>query len=454
MAPRGRRGGARHAQPAGAADPGGARRVRHHRRRRARLRGRRRARHPAARRSPAPVEVASGDRDLFQLVDDARAGAAALRRARAWPSWRTATTPRCAPATGCRPTGTPTSPPCAATPATGCPACRAWARRPPPGWSTATASLAGILAALDDPGSGFAPGLRAKLAAARDYLAVAPKVVRVALDVPLPALDTALPAAPADPDRLLELAERVEPGRLGPPPRRRPRRPRLTVGAVGGAITRSALASRPMRIGVWPHGSPSTSTRAGRSVSSQSSPTARNGSSPSVRRCPVAALRAVSRSSSRRVGAAHRVRDQQPVVGVRVRGDRPAGVEAAVGHVQLVGDELVLAPLGAHGGAQRAVPGQQRQRGDRVREPAGDPLQARRRLEHHVGGQADADVVGEPHVAGEPEVDVDHLAVASGPRPPRRGRAGCRPCGRSCWWCPAAAGRARCRGGRAAGRRC
>jgi hypothetical protein len=35
---------------------------------------------------------------------------------------------------------------------------------------------------------------------------VAPEVVRVARDVALPPLDTTLPAAPADPDRLLELA--------------------------------------------------------------------------------------------------------------------------------------------------------------------------------------------------------------------------------------------------------
>jgi 5'-3' exonuclease len=68
--------------------------------------------------------------------------------------------------------------------------------------------LAAVLAALDDPAAGFAPGVRAKLAAARDYLAVAPKVVAVARDAPLAALDTALPAAPADPDALLELAER------------------------------------------------------------------------------------------------------------------------------------------------------------------------------------------------------------------------------------------------------
>jgi hypothetical protein len=69
-------------------------------------------------------------------------------------------------------------------------------------------SLDGILAALDDPAAGFAPGLRTKLVAAREYLAIAPQVVRVALDVPLPELVTELPSAPVDPDRLLALAEK------------------------------------------------------------------------------------------------------------------------------------------------------------------------------------------------------------------------------------------------------
>jgi len=65
-----------------------------------------------------------------------------------------------------------------------------------------------ILAALDDPGSGFAPGVRTKLADARDYLAKALPVCRVALDVKLPDFDPALPHAPRDPDALLTLAER------------------------------------------------------------------------------------------------------------------------------------------------------------------------------------------------------------------------------------------------------
>jgi hypothetical protein len=64
----------------------------------------------------------------------------------------------------------------------------------------------GILAALDDPASDLGP--RARLAAAREYLAVAPVVVRVATDAPLPDYDDRLPATPRYPERLVELADR------------------------------------------------------------------------------------------------------------------------------------------------------------------------------------------------------------------------------------------------------
>jgi 5'-3' exonuclease len=68
--------------------------------------------------------------------------------------------------------------------------------------------ISSILAALDDPDSGFAPGVRAKLEAARDYLAAALPVCQVALDVKLPDFDPAMPRSPRDPDALLALAER------------------------------------------------------------------------------------------------------------------------------------------------------------------------------------------------------------------------------------------------------
>jgi 5'-3' exonuclease len=69
-------------------------------------------------------------------------------------------------------------------------------------------SLDGILTAVDEGHGGFPAGARAKLTAARDYLDVAPAVVRTATDVPLPALAGDLPLTPADPDRLKELGER------------------------------------------------------------------------------------------------------------------------------------------------------------------------------------------------------------------------------------------------------
>lgn len=67
-------------------------------------------------------------------------------------------------------------------------------------------SLAGVLAAAQDPDSGLPAGQRAKLLAAADYLAVAPRVVRVLRDADLPAVADPLPSAPADPDGLAALA--------------------------------------------------------------------------------------------------------------------------------------------------------------------------------------------------------------------------------------------------------
>ncbi|MFP5219360.1 MAG: 5'-3' exonuclease H3TH domain-containing protein [Actinomycetes bacterium] len=67
----------------------------------------------------------------------------------------------------------------------------------------------GILAALDSGEvDGFPAGARAKLEAARDYLAVAPAVTRVVRDLPVPELDDALPRVPRDPERLVALSDR------------------------------------------------------------------------------------------------------------------------------------------------------------------------------------------------------------------------------------------------------
>ena len=70
-------------------------------------------------------------------------------------------------------------------------------------------TVEGILAAVDaGVQDGFPAGARAKVEAARDYLAVAPAVTRVVRDLPLGELDDALPSTPRDPERLLELSDR------------------------------------------------------------------------------------------------------------------------------------------------------------------------------------------------------------------------------------------------------
>jgi 5'-3' exonuclease len=70
-------------------------------------------------------------------------------------------------------------------------------------------SLAAVLAALDaGQESGFPAGARRRLGAARDYLAAARTVVRVVTDVPLPPLRAELPTVPTDPERVLAVSER------------------------------------------------------------------------------------------------------------------------------------------------------------------------------------------------------------------------------------------------------
>lgn len=69
-------------------------------------------------------------------------------------------------------------------------------------------TMDGILAAAADPDSDMGPGPRSKINAALDYLAVAPTVVAVRRDLDLGDPDLTLPSAPADPEALAALTER------------------------------------------------------------------------------------------------------------------------------------------------------------------------------------------------------------------------------------------------------
>lgn len=69
-----------------------------------------------------------------------------------------------------------------------------------------------ILAAAGTADDGFPAGARAKVLAARDYLAVAPAAVRGRTDVPIPALDDALPVRAEEADLLAELVDLLDIG--------------------------------------------------------------------------------------------------------------------------------------------------------------------------------------------------------------------------------------------------
>jgi 5'-3' exonuclease len=68
--------------------------------------------------------------------------------------------------------------------------------------------LDGILGAVEDPEADLGPGPRRKIKDAADYLAVAPRVAAVTRDLDLGSPDLRLPLTPVDPDALTELSAR------------------------------------------------------------------------------------------------------------------------------------------------------------------------------------------------------------------------------------------------------
>ena len=154
-----------------------------------------------------PVEIVTGDRDLFQLVDDAQPvrviytargltkldivdEAAITARyhipGRAYADYATLR----------------------GDPSDGLPGVAGVGDKTAASLVRTFGSVDAILEAIDKGHGGFPAGARPKVAAARDYLAVAPAVVRVAADAPVPEVDGGLPVRPADPDALADLDAR------------------------------------------------------------------------------------------------------------------------------------------------------------------------------------------------------------------------------------------------------
>lgn len=159
-------------------------------------------------RADSPVDVVTGDRDLFQLVDDDRE-VRVVYTARGVARHDVVTDEVVRARYGVPGSAYADLALLRGDPSDGLPGV------PGIGEKTAAAllkdfgSLGGLLAALDGGDASLPAAAARRLDAARGYLAVAPKVVQVAADVPVPAdFDDLLPMTPADPDRLLALAEK------------------------------------------------------------------------------------------------------------------------------------------------------------------------------------------------------------------------------------------------------
>jgi 5'-3' exonuclease len=154
-----------------------------------------------------PVEVVSGDRDLFQLVDDDR-GTRLLYCGRGVAKLEDTDDAAVQAKYGVPARWYADFAAMRGDPSDGLPGVPGVGEKTAARLITRYGGVDHILAALADPEAGFAPGLRSKLDGARDYLAAALPVCKVALDVPLPDFDATKPASPADPDALLALAQR------------------------------------------------------------------------------------------------------------------------------------------------------------------------------------------------------------------------------------------------------
>jgi 5'-3' exonuclease len=162
-------------------------------------------------RSPGPVEIVTGDRDLFQLVDDAQP-ARVIYTARGLSKLdiidEAAITARYqipgrAYADFAILRGDPSD---------GLPGVAGVGDKTAAALVRTFGSVEAILTAIDKGHGGFPGGSRQKVAAALDYLAVAPAVVRVATDAPVPPVDGSLPVRPADPGALADLDARWDLG--------------------------------------------------------------------------------------------------------------------------------------------------------------------------------------------------------------------------------------------------
>ncbi len=154
-----------------------------------------------------PVDIVTGDRDLFQLVDDKR-GVRVLYPRKGVGDCDLVDDELIRTKYGVRPDQYADFAALRGDTSDGLPGVKGIGEKTAAQLINEYGDLAGVRAAAADRFSRLTPAKRRGILEAADYLDVAPKVVRVAMDVALPAFDPTLPAEPLDPATLEELVAR------------------------------------------------------------------------------------------------------------------------------------------------------------------------------------------------------------------------------------------------------
>ncbi len=158
-------------------------------------------------RASGPVEIVTGDRDLFQLVDDERP-VRVIYTVRGLAKLDVVDEAAVSERYGIPGRAYADFAVLRGDPSDGLPGVPGVGDKTAAALIQAFGSIGAILDALDRGHGGFPKGSRPKLAAARDYLAVAIPVVRVAADAPVPDVAGQLPVSDADPGQLAGLDTR------------------------------------------------------------------------------------------------------------------------------------------------------------------------------------------------------------------------------------------------------
>ena len=153
-----------------------------------------------------PVDVVTGDRDLFQLVDD-EAEVRILYIARGVGRHERVTNAVVREKYGIDGRQYADFAALRGDPSDGLPGVNGIGEKTATTLLQRFGTIAGLREAVDDPDSNIAPSPRRKIREAAAYLEVAPAVVAVSRDIDLGPLDLTLPLTPRDPQRLVELSQ-------------------------------------------------------------------------------------------------------------------------------------------------------------------------------------------------------------------------------------------------------